>query len=557
MTATDAASEIRVLDPHLAAKIAAGEVIERPASVVKELVENSLDAGARHVRIELEDGGAQRILVADDGHGIAADQVELAFRRHATSKLRTESDLNALATLGFRGEALPSIAAVADVTCATRSSVEQVGVELQIEGGALAISPLGRSQGTTMTVDGLFLRFPARRKFMRARSSEAAACVQTISQLALAFPEVQFTVLVDGREALRTPGTGDLRDAAIAVLGADAAEHLLAIPATALDDFGRPVVDVTGVCADGSYHRAGRSGVTVLINRRPVNNRTLTFAVTEAYGSLIPTGRQPVAVVSVTVPPDEVDFNVHPSKLEVKLLRERAVYSAIQRSLRAALASSEWSIATLGVEDELGAASGALGEALRDLRVLGQAGRMYLIAEGELGVYLVDQHAAHERVLLEELRRSLAGRSEQQLLLQPLVLDVPPAAVALVEQSADELAALGLTVEPFGPRQVLVRAVPGLLAERDPSRVVQETLVTLATNSHGLVIEQHASWAERLALVLACKSAVRAGDTLAQPEMEALLRRLGEATLCRTCAHGRPTAILLSHAQLEKEFGRR
>src|SRR5438477_136074 len=451
---------IQVMDPHLAAKIAAGEVIERPASVVKELVENSLDAGANHVRVELHDGGAERILVADDGYGIASDQVELAFRRHATSKLREETDLNALATLGFRGEALPSIVAVAD---------------------------------------------------------------------------------------------GDLRNTAIAILGSDAAEHLLNIPNTSLDNLGATIAEVDGVCASGSYHRAGRSGVTVLINRRPVTNRTLTYAVTEAYGSLLPTGRQPVAIVSVRVPPDEVDFNVHPSKLEVKLLRERAVYAAIQRALRSALASAEWSIPSFGESDD----APSLGEALRELRVLGQAGKTYLIAEGELGVYLVDQHAAHERVLLEDLRRSLAGRSEQQLLLEPLVLDVPPAAVALAEQASAELIALGFAIEPFGPRQVLVRGVPGVLTDRQPQRVLQETLVTLATNTHGLVIEQHASWSERLAIVLACKSAVRAGDTLAQPEMESLLRRLGEATLCRTCAHGRPTAILLSHAQLEKEFGRR
>lgn len=549
-------ASIRVMDPHLAAKIAAGEVIERPASVVKELVENALDAGARHIRVEIDGGGADRILVADDGLGIAADEVELAFRRHATSKLRTETDLNALATLGFRGEALPSIAAVADVTCTTRSAEAPVGVELRIEMGAFSRAPVARQPGTTMLVESLFARFPARRKFLRARNAEAAACLQAVSPLALAFPEVQFTAIVDGREALLTPGDGSLRSALLAELGSDAAEHLVEIPPTALSgDRGETLVEASGVCADGSYSRAGRSGVTVLINRRPVQNRTLTFAVVEAYGSLVQVGRQPVAVLDVRVPPDEVDFNVHPSKLEVKLLRERAVYAAIQRALRSALATADWPVETWADDDSAQGLEGA--ESLRELRVLGQAGKTYLIAEGDAGVYLVDQHAAHERVLLEDLRVALRGRSEQQLLLEPLVLEMPPAAVALVEQTIDELAQLGFALERFGPRQVLVRAVPGLLVDRQPQRILQETLVTLASNSHGLVIEQHASWAERLATVLACKSAVRAGDTLAQPEMESLLRRLSEATLCRTCAHGRPTAILLSHAQLEKEFGRR
>jgi DNA mismatch repair protein MutL len=548
-------SRIRVMDPHLAAKIAAGEVVERPASVVKELVENAIDAGARHVLVEIEDGGAQRIVVADDGHGIAGDEVELAFRRHATSKLHAEDDLNALQTLGFRGEALPSIAAVADVTCTTRPVSEPVGTELRIFAGALETSPLARQSGTTMVVEDLFARFPARRKFLRTRSAEAAACVQVVSPLAVAFPDVQFTVVVDGREALRSPGDGELRNAAIAILGSDVAEYLMDISPTTVDDErARVVVHVGGVCAAGSYHRAGRSGVVILVNHRPVANRALGFAVVEAYGSLVPIGRQPVAVIDISVPPDEVDFNVHPSKLEVKLLRERAVYAAVQRALRGTLATDQWPVPTFS-EDDADLLAGA--ERLRDLRVLGQAGRTYVIAEGEAGVYLVDQHAAHERVLLEDFHAALAGRTEQQLLLEPLVLEVPAAGVAVATDAASDLRRLGFDLEPFGPRQLLVRAVPGVLSERQPERVLQETLSAVAGNSHGLVVEQHASWAERLALVLSCKTAVRAGDVLAVPEMESLLRRLGEARLCRTCAHGRPTAILLSHAQLEREFRRR
>ena len=547
---------IALLPDAVVDQIAAGEVVERPASVVKELVENALDAGARTIRVELEEGGVERVLVADDGHGIAAEQVELAFRRHATSKLRAESELSDLRTLGFRGEALPSIAAVSDVTCTTRSAAERVGTELRIEAGAIEQRPCSRQVGTSLLVEGLFSRFPARRKFLRGRGAEAAACLQAVVPLALAFPSVQLTVLVDGREALLTPGDGDLTATALAVFGPDAAEHLLTIPETRLtSDDGSPVVRVDGVCASGSYSRAGRSAVYVLINRRPVSNRSLTFAVVEAYGSLVPVGRQPVAVVRVHVPPAEVDFNVHPSKLDVKLFRERGVYATIQRGLRAALASGGWSVQPWSEEDQ--PHTSQLTERLAELRVLGQAGRSYVIAEGQAGVYLVDQHAAHERVLLEELRAALNGRSERQLLLEPLVLDVPAAAAALLEQLTPELARLGFEIELFGPRQLLVRAVPGLLAERQPERVLTESLAAAVGNSHGLLLEQHASWADRLALVLACKTAVRAGDVLVEAEMQALLRRLGESELCRTCAHGRPTAILLSHAQLEKEFGRR
>jgi DNA mismatch repair protein MutL len=572
-------TQIRVMPPHLAAKIAAGEVIERPASVVKELVENALDAGAGRVRVEVDGGGAERIAVADDGCGMAADEVELAFRRHATSKLHREEDLDELRTLGFRGEALPSIAAVADVVCTTRTRQERLGTDYRIEQGALQRRPLARQPGTTVEVTGLFARFPARRKFLRSPGAEAAACAQAVMPLALAFPNVQFTLLVDGREAFGSPGSGSLRAAAVAVLGADAEPHLLDVPTTVLpDEAGRPVVEVRGVCATGAYHRANRSAVYVLVNRRPVQNRALAFAAVEAYGSLVPAGRQPVVVLDVRVPLDEVDFNVHPSKLEVKLLRERAVYVAIQRALREALAGG-WSVATWSAGHDAGAdpppgraghgrgGADAGGERLASLRLLGQAGRTYLIAEGEAGVYLVDQHAAHERVLLEDLRAALGGRPERQLLLEPLVLDVPPSAVPLLdvasagragaESLSDGLRRLGFDLEPFGPRQVLVRAVPGVLADRRPARALGEALAAVADGTHGLVVEPEASWVERLALVLACKTAVRAGDSLHEAEMEALLRRLGEARLCRTCAHGRPTALLLSHAQLARQFGRR
>ncbi len=572
-------ARIRPLDPHLAAKIAAGEVIERPASVVKELVENALDAGARWIQVEVEGGGIERIAVADDGCGIPASEVGLAFHRHATSKIHVEDDLDRLRTLGFRGEALPSIAAVADVVCTTRAAEERVGIEFRVEAGAVEERPVARQAGTTVVVERLFERFPARRKFLRPRSVEAAACVHAVAPLALAFPQVQVAVLVDGRVALRTPGDGQLRQAVLAVLGAEVGPYLLAIPA-AEDEAGpgEPVAKISGLCASGGYHRSGRSGLHLLVNHRPVQNRSLLYAVAEAYGSLIPAGRQPVAVLHVEVPPAEVDFNVHPSKLEVKLLRERLVFGAIQRAVRNALAGAEWPMPAWGAGGPGLAANGPAplllgggpalpeadaagllegGERLEELRVLGQVGRTYLIAEGDAGLYLVDQHAAHERVLLEALRDALGGRAERQLLLEPMVVEVSVEGAAIVDQADDELRSLGFGLEPFGPRQVLLRAVPAVLVNRQPGRILSETLLALTTDSHGLTWEPRASWAERLALVLACKTAVKAGDALAEAEMQALLKRLGEATLCYTCAHGRPTAILLSHAQLAREFGRR
>lgn len=572
------------MDPHLAAKIAAGEVIERPASVVKELVENALDAGATWVRVEVENGGAERIVVADDGSGIQAEEVELAFRRHATSKLKREADLDRLVTLGFRGEALPSIAAIADVVCTTRANDEAAGTEVRIDSGAFERRAVARQPGTTLEVLGLFSRFPARRKFLRTRSTEAAACLQVVVPLALSFAEVRFEVRIDGREVLRTPGRGTLREAAAAVLGSDADAHLLEMNDELVDDEGRVLVRIRGLCGTGSYHRASRSGQFLLLNRRPIQNRTLGFAVHEAYGSLVPVGRHPVAVVQVDVPPDEVDFNVHPSKLEVKLLRERAVFGAVQRAIRTTLGSQGWTIptwdavapvpgaglgwpaagSTLGSEtagEHSGPAAGGLlvgGEQLQALRVVGQVGSTYVVAEGDAGVYLVDQHAAHERVQLEALRASLAGTdAERQLLLEPLVVAAPAEAVLEVERGRLELLRLGFDVQAFGADALLVRAVPALLAQRNPERLLGEAVTALVRQTHGLVADPQATWVERLALVLACKSAVRAGDSLGRAEMEALLRQLGETALCRTCAHGRPTAVLMPFAQLEREFGRR
>jgi DNA mismatch repair protein MutL len=302
-----------------------------------------------------------------------------------------------------------------------------------------------------------------------------------------------------------------------------------------------------------------------------------------------------VVALNVEVPPGEVDFNVHPSKLEVKLLRERAVYSTVQRALRTALAQGDWQMTSWpqqeqprglwtaptspprepglgdwGAAAEMGGWRGepaqaggehhdALegGERLEDLRIVGQVAHTYLIAEGDAGMYLVDQHAAHERVLLEKLRESLAGRMEQQLLMEPIVVELPADLSVLDEASASEIGRLGFDVESFGPRQLLLRAVPALLAHRQPGKLLGEALTAVARNAHGLVLEPETTWTERLALVLACKTAVRAGDVMSEAEMSALLRQLGEAQLCRTCAHGRPTAILLSIEQLEKEFGRR
>ncbi|MDP8921343.1 MAG: DNA mismatch repair endonuclease MutL, partial [Chloroflexota bacterium] len=410
---------IRRLTPAVAARIAAGEVIERPASVVKELVENALDAGARRVTIDLAGGGLDEIVIADDGHGIAPDDQPLAFVRHATSKLETDVDLERVATLGFRGEALASIAAVADVDLLTRTADNPHAWLVTVRSGqAEAAVAATRAVGTTVTVRGLFAELPARRKFLRGRSAEAGQVTNLVSALALAFPEVSFRLRAEGRWLVETPGDGDLVAAVVAVHGRSVAGYLVRV-APDEDERARTIVD--GCLGWGEATLPTRAGITLLVNRRWVQSRALSFAVDEAYRSLIPVGRYPIAMIDITVPSHEVDVNVHPRKSEVRLLHERAVFAAVQRAIRRTLAGVGGPRPTTLLTPEPASAAREDAGWTSGLKVLGQAGGTYIIAEGAAGLYLVDQHAAHERILAEELHAAWDGRGEQQALLEPAI----------------------------------------------------------------------------------------------------------------------------------------
>jgi len=540
---------IRHLSPAVAARIAAGEVVERPASVVKELVENAIDAGARRITIDVEGGGLTLIRVADDGHGIDPADLAIAFERHATSKLATDDDLDRIATLGFRGEALPSIAAVADVDCLSRTADEVHAWLIAIRGGTYSpIQPATRTVGTTMTVQGLFAELPARRKFLRGRSGENGHIVNLLANLALGNPKVAFCLRLDGRRALETPGDGDLAAAMAAVHGRGIVDYLAPIEPDPADG---DRVEVGGCLGWGEATLPTRAGLTLLVNGRWVQSRTLSYAVDEAYRTLVQVGRYPIAVLDLRVPPGDVDVNVHPRKSEVRLLHERAAFAAIQRAIRRTLAGFSGPRATglLGPDDGV-VTEGDAGDWRTGLRVLGQAGGTYIIAEGAAGIYLVDQHAAHERVLFERIHTAWDGRQERQVLLEPAVLDLPTRVAAVARDHLDALGAAGFEVEPFGEEALLTRAVPAALAERDPLGVLARALSALAEEV------PPADWRERLAILFACHSATRAGDRLSVEEMAALLDQLGEADLCQACSHGRPTAILLSHHQLAREFGR-
>ena len=603
---------IRVLSPEVAARIAAGEVVERPASVVKELVENALDAGAAAVSVEIGGGGADTIRVVDDGCGMAPGELELAFARHATSKL-ADDNLVRITTLGFRGEALPAIAAAAEVEMVSRPADSQAAAYIRLSDGAAAErGSRGSPVGTSVTVRHLFARQPARRKFLRSPSTEANRIASVVSHYALAYPAVRFSLTVDadgdpgyavgrsaprrapvgarsGRQSLVTDGSGDLRDVIAAVYGADVAAAML--PA----HWGDGPIAVDGLAAAPHVSRGSRGYVSLFVNGRWIQSRRLAYAVEEAYRGMLMVGRYPIAVLHLRLPYEEVDVNVHPTKAEVRFREESAVFGAVQRAVRSALLESApvpvASAAPVGTqqaapvhqsspplweharalergrsESEPAQTPAAVGTrtpaaALPVLRVIGQLGGTYVIAEGPDGMYLVDQHAAHERVLYERFYRQRQEHApEVQALLEPLTLDLSPPQRALLAQNEEMLRDHGFDVEPFGDGSYLVRALPapltaapaagGPTAGGDPRQAIASFLDLMLEEGEG-------DRRDRVAMSLACHGAVRAGKTLSQEEMRELVTQLEGSEAPNTCPHGRPTMIHMSAGMLAREFGRR
>ena len=579
---------IQQLPPHVAAQIAAGEVIERPASVVKELVENSLDAGATRIAVSIREGGVSEIRVTDDGCGIAADELDLAFRHHATSKLTTVEDLHTVSTLGFRGEALPSVAAVARVVCTTRLPDSQAGARIEFRHGACVDKrPEGCPPGTSVQVVDLFGELPARRNFLRSAPAEAARIQEVVTRYALAHPEVKFTLSVDGREAINTPGSGRLQDAILSMYGAEVAGRML--PVSLADG----EVSVDGYTGSVELNRRNRSYTTLLVNRRWVYDRSIYYAIERAYQGTLPDRRFPFAVINISLPPEQVDVNSHPTKREVRFRNGDRLFSLVQRAVRDALiahAPVRTATRTFAPVDmapqpttfpapletprlpstgapeprrdglalpttALAPAEGSLRDVLADLRVVGQIRQTYIVAEGPSGMYLIDQHAAHERVVFDQIRQRMQeGERPSQPLLAPVPADLSAAQAVTLESYADLLAGYGFALEPFGDRAWLVRALPASLAARanpDPSAALSDLLDAVAVEQ--VVMERE----DALAATVACHGAVRAGMTLAGEEMDALLRQLQTTENPHNCPHGRPTVVHFSEYQLEREFGRR
>jgi DNA mismatch repair protein MutL len=548
---------IHLLAPEIADAIAAGEVIERPASVVKELVENALDGDARRINIDVRGAGRTSIRVSDDGSGIAADELALAFLRHATSKVAKLSDLNSIVSFGFRGEALASVAAVADVECSSGGATIRVRAGEQVEQGSGPLLP-----GVTIEVRDLFANVPARLKFLKSDATEVAAVKDVVGAFALLHPHVRFHLTIDARVAVSTTGDGDRRRAIGAVFGAPVAAEVLEI-------VGMPLA--TGMVSQPRLSRGSRDGIVLAVNGRPISSRALVYALEECYQGRLERGRHPVAVIDIGIDPELVDVNVHPAKKEVRFRDEGTVFAALQRAVRAALDGSEPfryrpvesvpSVAAARVTPQLTiheaasalataepAAAGTAESAV--LRPIGQAGPGYLVAEGPHGLVLVDQHAAHERVLYNRLLERLrSGRGMSQPLLIPQAVDVEPAMIAAAADHREDLANLGLEFEEFGPRSLRITAVPVEMPAGRATAAVQETLAALAESRGDGALEKAAA-------ALACHSAVRFGDVLDTAEQRRLLADLESTEESVTCPHGRPTRLLVEWQELTRHFRR-
>jgi len=562
---------IRVLSPETVAKIAAGEVVERPASVVKELVENSLDAGASQISVEVRGSGVSYIRVSDNGTGLAADEAEMAFQRHATSKITNLADLEGATTLGFRGEALPSIAQVAQVEMLTCGEVDAPGVNLAMrEGRTVKREARACPQGTTVTVRDLFRNVPARLKFLKSATTENNQISNMVSQYCLAFPEVRFTLSIDGRNVLRTPGSGSLRDALAEVYGPEVAQAMLEIRANVGEAGLAPAV--TGFVSPPSVTRAARNCLSFFVNRRWVQSRLLTGVVEKAYEGWLAVRRYPIVALNLSMSPALVDVNVHPAKREVRFAQEPVVFGTVHGVVRRVLMEKapipEMSPSAFAAPVEVGRAGETplvtagqrrvlplMPEPARReipvLRVLGQAAGTYVIAEGPDGLYLIDQHAAHERVLFDRvLSQSRERAVEVQSLLEPVAVELTPKQETLLADHREMMVQFGFSIDPFGDKTCLVRAVPSVLTGKRITNAVKETLDSLEGESDVLDGE------DRMARSLACHGAVRAGQSLSQEEMRELVGQLERTTSPRTCPHGRPTMVHLSSIRLNREFGR-
>ena len=589
---------IRLLAPEVASQIAAGEVIERPASVVKELMENALDGGAKSISISIAEAGRKLIEVADDGNGIASNELALAVSRHATSKLSRADDLFHISTLGFRGEALASIGSVSRMTITSKVARSNAGARIKVEGGREGkVESVGAPTGTVVRVEDLFHNVPARLKFLKADVTERRAIDALVTRYALAYPNVRFKLSEGNNVTLHTSGDGDRRAILSALYGVESAKQLLEINS---EEEG---IRLSGFTSPTALTRSNRKDITFFVNGRWVQDTPLTTALIQAYHTLLMVGRYPMGAVFIQIAPEEVDVNVHPAKAEVRFRNQDKVFGFVQRAVRRGLLAYspvpqvapslwgtrsessqqvglDWTIAhdesvdrsRLAIDSEKQSTISSQPTISHEphlhleqvqvstmnqiplLRLIGQIGATYLVAEGPDGLYLIDQHAAHERVLFEKLMAQHDQKKiPSQSLLTPAVITLPPQSAKALESQVSVLGQFGFEVEEFGTNTFQVRAMPSLFAGSDPSTALRAIVEDFEEDESPLQNEIEKKLAARV-----CKRmAVKGGQTLSPEEQRALLSDLERCDSPRTCPHGRPTMIHLSVEMLERQFGRK
>jgi len=577
--------KINILPDEVASQIAAGEVVERPASVVKELLENAIDAGAGRITIRIEEAGRKLIEVSDDGAGIPADELPLAIARHATSKLHSAEDLFHIRTLGFRGEALSSIGSVSRMTILSRNDDQPIGARIVVEGGkTLSSEPTGGVGGTFVQVRDLFYNTPARLKFLKRDLTEKQQVDGLVTRYALAYPNKAIHLEEDGKPVLQTTGNGNRREILAQLYGLDLARQLLEVI------FEQDELVISGFISPISINRSNRKDITFFVNGRWVQDTSLITALMKAYQTFLMVGRYPLAVLFLEIKPEDVDVNVHPAKAEVRFRNPDIIFTSVQRAVRRALMAYSpvpqlspspwraegqgyspsqpgvsWSNEVSGNEISGGSIERPADERMESsptfipslegiplLRLIGQVGATYLVAEGPDGLYLIDQHAAHERVLYEKMIR-LKGHNPAQALLEPLIIQLPPQSAKMLQENLMVMQSIGFQLEEFGSNSFRLSAIPALFAQKDPQAAIRSVVEDFEEDETPL----QGMLEERLIARICKRMAVKGGSVLSTEEQQALLRDLEACASPRTCPHGRPTMIHLSVDLLERQFGRR
>jgi len=560
---------IRILEQTVADRIAAGEVVERPTSVVKELIENSLDADAQEVVVELEGVGAELIRVSDDGTGMDADDLHLAVQRFATSKIESAEDLFEISSFGFRGEALPSIAAIARIEITTALAGADSGRRLQLVAGVVTNdTAVGAPRGTIVEVRDLFFNTPARRKFLKSPGREFALIVDAVNRLALASPSVAFRVARDGQEIIRYPA-GSIEDRLAVVLGGETAKRLVPCQLQTTH------LGIAGWLGRPELARSNRTHQYAFVNRRAIHSRVVAGAVEQAYQQLLPSGQFPLFVIFAELPPQRVDVNVHPRKLEVRFDDDHLVFGSVAKAAKSALREAQLirtiepaAVSVVGLPTVLGLdrplttglafAPVEVRETshLPAMRLLGQLHATYLLAQGDDGLIIIDQHAAHERILYERFLRSRQrGANNSQGLVAPITCELTVEEMPIFKANRSILEEIGFELEPFGDRTVLIRGIPQVAAHAAPDQLLHDLLAEAASGDNAPQGAQ--SLLERMTIATACRTAIKSGDKLTGEQMASLLHDLAETEDPFTCFHGRPTLVTVPQAHVERWFYRR